>query len=69
MQDTSFVYNQYVDTDEDAYNAYVDEVIRRSDVNSGIRPVYGEQLLTLSTCGVATVTTNSRFAVLAVKIN
>ena len=32
--DTSFVYNQYIDLDEEAYNAYVDEVIRRSDVDS-----------------------------------
>ncbi len=44
VQDTSFVYNQYVDMDEDTYNDYVAEVIRRSDVDSGIRPEYGEQL-------------------------
>ena len=37
--------------------------------DTGVTPEYGTQLLTLSTCGVATVTTNSRFAVLAVKIN
>ena len=67
MQDTSFVYNQYVDTDEDAYNAYVDEVIRRSDVNSGIRPIYGEQLLTLSTCEYSSA--NGRYVVVARRVS
>lgn len=67
VQDTSFVYNQYVDTDEDAYNAYVDEVIRRSDVNSGIRPVYGEQLLTLSTCEYSSA--NGRYVVVARRVS
>ena len=67
VQDTSFVYNQYVDTDEDAYNAYVDEVIRRSDVNSGIRPDYGEQLLTLSTCEYSSA--NGRYVVVARRVS
>lgn len=67
VQDTSFVYNQYVDTDEDAYKAYVDEVIRRSDVNSGIRPVYGEQLLTLSTCEYSSA--NGRYVVVARRVS
>ena len=44
------------------------KIIDPSDINAVlIQP--GRDLLTLSTCGVATVTTNSRFAVLAVKIN
>ena len=42
--------------DEDTYNDYVAEVIRRSDVDSGIRPEYGEQLLTLSTCEYSSAT-------------
>ena len=67
VQDTSFVYNQYVDMDEDAYNAYVDEVIRRSDVNSGIRPAYGEQLLTLSTCEYSSA--NGRYVVVARRVS
>lgn len=64
--DTSFVYNQYVDLDEERYNAYLDEVIARSDVDSGIRPVYGEQLLTLSTCEYSTE--NGRYVVVARRV-
>ena len=41
----------------------------RSRHNFGVDVNSSDKLLTLSTCGVATVTTNSRFAVLAVKIN
>ena len=67
VQDTSFVYNQYVDMDEDTYNDYVAEVIRRSDVDSGIRPVYGEQLLTLSTCEYSSA--NGRYVVVARKVS
>ena len=67
VQDTSFVYNQYVDMDEDTYNDYVAEVIRRSDVDSGIRPEYGEQLLTLSTCEYSSA--NGRYVVVARKVS
>ena len=63
VADTSFVYNQYVDMDEDTYNTYVDEVISRSDVDTGIRPAYGEQLLTLSTCEYSS--DNGRYVVVA----
>lgn len=66
VNDTSFVYNQYVDMDEESYNAYVEEVCRRSDVDTGIRPAYGEQLLTLSTCEYST--DNGRFAVVARRV-
>ena len=67
VQDTSFVYNQYVDMDEDTYSDYVAEVIRRSDVDSGIRPEYGEQLLTLSTCEYSSA--NGRYVVVARKVS
>lgn len=66
VNDTSFVYNQYVDMDEESYNAYVEEVCRRSDVDTGIRPAYGEQLLTLSTCEYSTE--NGRFVVVARRV-
>lgn len=65
-QDTSFVYNRYVDMDEETYNTYVDEVISRSDVDSGIRPEYGEQLLTLSTCEYSS--DNGRYVVVARRV-
>lgn len=67
VADQSFVYNEYVDMDETAYNAYLDEVIARSDVDSGIRPSYGEQLLTLSTCEYST--DNGRYVVVARKVD
>lgn len=66
VQDTSFVYNQYVEMDEETYNTYVDEVISRSDVDSGIRPEYGEQLLTLSTCEYSS--DNGRYVVVARRV-
>lgn len=66
VSDTSFVYNQYVDLDEDSYNAYLDEVLARSAVDTGIRPGYGEQLLTLSTCEYSS--DNGRFVVVARRV-
>ncbi|WP_455502199.1 sortase domain-containing protein [Gemmiger sp.] len=66
VNDTSFVYNQYIDMDEDTYNAYVEEVLARSDVDSGIRPAYGEQLLTLSTCEYSSE--NGRYVVVARRV-
>ena len=66
VNDTSFVYNQYIDMDDDTYNAYVNEVIARSDVDSGIRPSYGEQLLTLSTCEYSSE--NGRYVVVARRV-
>ena len=67
VNDTSFVYNQYVDMDEASYDAYVDEVLSRSEVDTGIRPAYGEQLLTLSTCEYST--DNGRFVVVARRVD
>ena len=64
--DTSFPYNQYIDMDEATYNDYLDEVIRRSDVDTGIRPSYGEQLLTLSTCEYSSE--NGRYVVVARRV-
>ena len=65
--DTSFVYNQYVDMDEETYDTYVEEVISRSDVDTGIRPVYGEQLLTLSTCEYSS--DNGRYVVVGRRVD
>ena len=53
--------------DEAAYNEYVEEVISRSDVDTGIRPSYGEQLLTLSTCEYSS--DNGRYVVVARRVN
>ena len=67
VNDTSFVYNQYIDMDAQTYDAYVEEVLSRSDVDSGIRPTYGEQLLTLSTCEYSSA--NGRYVVVARRVS
>lgn len=67
IKDQSFRYNTYLDMDEATFDSFVDEVIRRSDVDSGIRPVYGDHLLTLSTCEYST--SNGRYVVCAVRRN
>lgn len=58
-----FAYNTCIDLDEAAFNAFVGEVKRRSDVDSGITPQYGDELLTLSTCEYSTA--NGRYVVCA----
>ena len=62
-----FPYNTYIDMDETTFNEFVDQVKQRSDVDSGITPVYGDQLLTLSTCEYST--DNGRYVVCARKIS
>lgn len=66
IKDPGFVYNEYINMDEEKYNAYLDEVLRRSDVQTGIRPQYGEQLLTLSTCEYST--DNGRYVVVGRRV-
>lgn len=61
--DRSFAYNNYIDLDEDSFREFVEEVKRRSDVDSGITPVYGDELLTLSTCEYSSA--NGRYVVCA----
>ena len=53
--------------DAQTYDAYVEEVLSRSDVASGIRPAYGEQLLTLSTCEYSSA--NGRYVVVARRVS
>ena len=62
-----FPYNTYIDMDETTFNEFVDQVKQRSDVDSGITPVYGDQLLTLSTCEYST--DPGRYVVCARKIS
>lgn len=63
VADTTFPYNSYLDLDEASFDAFVTEVKRRSDVDSGITPNYGDQLLTLSTCEYSSA--NGRYVVCA----
>ncbi len=49
-QDTIFNY-RYVDfANEYAFNVYLNEIMQRSVINTGVDAVYGDRLLTLSTC-------------------
>ena len=49
VSDTSFVYNQYIDMDAQTYDAYVEEVLSRSDVDrAGRRPRRSRQDITAS---------------------
>lgn len=63
VEDPDFVYNSFTGGDQAAFDAYVGEVLRRSDVASGITPAYGDALLTLSTCEYST--DNGRYVVVA----
>ena len=62
-------YSFFDASTQEEWQQRVDAILELSLYDTDVVPQYGDQLLTLSTCGVATVTTNSRFAVLAVKIN
>lgn len=66
VSDTSFAYNTYIDMDETTFDEFVDEVKRRSDVDSGITPEYGDELLTLSTCEYSS--SNGRYVVCARRV-
>lgn len=66
VQEPDFVYNEYHDMDEETFDWFVAEVKRRSPVDSGITPVYGDQLLTLSTCEYTTA--NGRMVVCARRV-
>ena len=64
--DTTFPYNTYIDMDEQQFNDFISQVKSRSTVDSGITPVYGDQLLTLSTCEYSVG--DGRFVVCARKV-
>lgn len=66
VSDTSFAYNTYIDMDETTFDEFVNEVKRRSDVDSGITPEYGDELLTLSTCEYSS--SNGRYVVCARRV-
>lgn len=66
VSDTGFAYNTYIDMDEETFNEFVGEAKRRSDVDSGITPQYGDELLTLSTCEYSS--SNGRYVVCARRV-
>lgn len=66
VEDTSFIYNTYIDMDQAAFDEFVSQAKSRSDVDSGITPQYGDELLTLSTCEYST--SNGRYVVCARRV-
>lgn len=62
-----FKYYEYADTlDESRFNEYVKKMKENAVYDTGIDAVYGDELLTLSTCAYRT--SNERFVVVAKKI-
>lgn len=63
----SFRFNRYTDMDMTAFAEYMKCVHERELYNTGLSAVYGEQLLTLSTCDYAYE--NGRFVVVAKEVS
>lgn len=63
-------YYAFFDADGRAdWQEKVDAILALALYDTGVVPEYGDQLLTLSTCGTTTPGTGERFAVLAVRID
>lgn len=66
-QGEMFEYHNFIETgSEDEFNAYVEEVARRSYITTDIPVSYGDNLLTLSTCDYEFE--DSRFVVVAKRL-
>lgn len=62
-------YYTFFDADSPAeWQERVDAILSLALYDTGVTPEYGQQLLTLSTCGDTRLNTNSRFALLAVRV-
>ena len=62
-----FKYYQFIDAQsEEEFNSYMREMARESFYDTGVKAVYGDRLLTLSTCDYQEQ--NGRFVVVAKKI-
>lgn len=64
-----FKYYQFIDANsETEFNSYMDEMANMSLFDTGITPVYGDELVTLSTCDRSQID-EGRFVVVGVKVN
>ncbi|MEE0708822.1 MAG: class B sortase [Gemmiger sp.] len=62
-------YYTFFDADSPSeWQERVDAILSLALYDTGITPEYGQQLLTLSTCGDTRLNTKSRFALLAVRV-
>lgn len=63
-------YYTFFDADTKlAWQERVNAILDRALYDTGVRPTYGQQLLTLSTCGTTRPSTSTRFAVLAIRVD
>lgn len=63
-------YYTFFDADSRAdWQQRVDAILALSLYDTGVKPEYGDQLLTLSTCGTSSFYTDERFAVLAMRMD
>ena len=62
-------YYTFFDADGRAdWQQRVDAMLELALYDTGVVPEYGQQLLTLSTCGTSSIYTDERLAVLAVRV-
>lgn len=61
-----FDYNNYIDMDQDRYQSFIDNVMLRAEITTGVDVQYGDKFLTLSTC--SSEFEPSRFVVIARKV-
>lgn len=64
-----FPYHEFTDGDEHEFNLFVEECKSLSMYDTGVNPVYGNKLLTLSTCDHDIFDDHGRFVVVAMKIS
>ena len=64
---TGFAYHQFIDAyDQAEFDEFVQKCLEKSIYDTGIHPVYGEKLITLSTCEYSQK--NGRFVVVARRV-
>ena len=69
MAEAALLLNGIFDAaDRAEWQRRVDAILALSLYDTGVAPEYGDELLTLSTCGETSAATDRRFAVLAVRI-
>ena len=70
LGDDALPYYTFFDADTPSeWQKRVDAILDLALYDTGVTPEYGQQLLTLSTCGATTPSTDTRFALLAVRVD
>ena len=70
LGDDALPYYTFFDADTPSeWKKRVDAILELALYDTGVTPEYGQQLLTLSTCGTTIPSTDTRFALLAVRVD